>query len=683
MTVRATFPFEVETIDPYWIVLSDGTRIATTVWRPVTDEPVPVVCEMIPYRRRDGTVLRDLDMHPWTAGHGIAVARIDIRGSGDSDGVLLDEYLPQEQQDAVEIIAHFAAAPWSNGNIGMAGISWGGFNALQVAALRPPALKAIITLCSTDDRYADDIHYMGGALLTEDVIWSNFMLALNALPPDPQIVGGRWREMWRQRLAVDRSWSENWLEHPERDAYWRQGSVGEDFAAIEAAVLAVGGWDDSYSNAIPRLLAGLSAPSKGIIGPWTHTYPCRGSPGPNIGYLQEALRWWRHWLLGQDTGIMSEPKLRAWIGDSERPAPFYDTHKGSWVAEEEWPSPRIGTHLRFLNSRVLAAAPETGATMSVCSPATAGTDCGRWGGYGGTSPDMPIDQRREDGLALTFDSEPLADDLILLGAPVLAIEASVDRPSATVVARLCDVFPDGTSVLVTSGVLDLRYRQGREAAHACPVDVPIHFEIRLNDVGRRIPRGHRLRLALATAHWHMLWPDPELVTLSLAPGRSRLSLPIRPPHSGDSHIRFEPVETAPPAPVSVLVPATERRIVEDDVGTGLRKIVLTTDYGTVRFDDRAIETSAFARDSFTMLHHAPLSACIESEYGLALVSGEADIASRAVSILRYEGNTLLLQWRLEVREAGVLLHQAAGRRQVVRHRYEEHQTGSPKPDEGR
>jgi len=173
--VRRDFPFAVETIDPFWVTLSDGTRIATTLWRPVAQTKVPVVVEMIPYRRRDGTVFRDMDMHPYIAGHGVAACRVDIRGSGDSDGILSDEYLPQEQDDACEIIAFLAGQEWCNGNVGMTGISWGGFNSLQVAARRPPALKAIITLCSTDDRYADDVHYMGGALLTENEMWSTFI----------------------------------------------------------------------------------------------------------------------------------------------------------------------------------------------------------------------------------------------------------------------------------------------------------------------------------------------------------------------------------------------------------------------------------------------------------------------------------------------------------------------------
>ena len=161
---------------------------------------MPAILEYLPYRRRDGTVLRDRQMHAYFAGHGYAAVRVDMRGSGDSDGLLADEYLPQEQADAVEVIAWLAAQPWCSGSVGMMGISWGGFNALQVASHRPPALKAIITACSTDDRYADDCHFMGGCLLNNTIAWASTMFAFGAQPPDPEVVGERWRDMWLERL---------------------------------------------------------------------------------------------------------------------------------------------------------------------------------------------------------------------------------------------------------------------------------------------------------------------------------------------------------------------------------------------------------------------------------------------------------------------------------------------------
>ncbi|MEO0921876.1 MAG: CocE/NonD family hydrolase, partial [Pseudomonadota bacterium] len=162
------FPHKIEKHDPVWIEMTDGVRLAATIWRPVNAEPVPAILEFLPYRRMDGTAERDALTHPYFAGHGYACIRIDMRGSGDSDGVLTGEYLSQEQDDAVTIIAWLAQQEWCDGNVGMIGISWGGFNGLQVAARQPKALKAIVSICSTDDRYADDIHYMGGCLLLDN-----------------------------------------------------------------------------------------------------------------------------------------------------------------------------------------------------------------------------------------------------------------------------------------------------------------------------------------------------------------------------------------------------------------------------------------------------------------------------------------------------------------------------------
>ena len=201
------------TVPTEWITLSDGTRLAATLWLPVDalERPVPAILEYLPYRRRDGTVLRDRQMHAYFAGHGYAAVRVDMRGSGDSDGLLLDEYLPQEQSDAVEVIAWLAAQPWCSGTVGMMGISWGGFNALQVASHRPPALKAVITCCSTDDRYADDCHYMGGCLLNNTIAWASTMFAFGALPPDPEVVGDRWRDMWLARLENNPLMLADWI----------------------------------------------------------------------------------------------------------------------------------------------------------------------------------------------------------------------------------------------------------------------------------------------------------------------------------------------------------------------------------------------------------------------------------------------------------------------------------------
>jgi predicted acyl esterase len=218
--------------------------------------------------------------------------RVDLRGTGESEGVLVDEYLEREHLDAEEILEWIAARPWCTGRTGMMGISWGGFNSLQVAARKPPSLDAIVISSFTDDRYSDDMHYMGGALLSDNVAEASTMFAYSTLPPDPALVGERWREMWLERL--------------------KNCSL----------------WADGYSNAVTRLLANLDVPRRGLIGPWSYKYPHLGQPGPTIGYLQEVVRWWDHWLKGADNGAMDGPMLRTWMQESVPPSTSYEDRPG-------------------------------------------------------------------------------------------------------------------------------------------------------------------------------------------------------------------------------------------------------------------------------------------------------------------------------------------------------------------
>ena len=191
MKTLTTLPEDVREIEHVWIPMPDGCRLAARLWLPARAEaePVPAILEYVPYRKRDGTRLRDEPMHRWFAGHGYAAVRVDVRGCGESDGLLLDEYTEREHHDGLEVLRWIAAQPWCDGAVGMMGKSWGGFNALQVAALRPPELKAVLTVCSTDDRYADDVHYMGGCLLLENFSWAAVLFTIAAQPPDPQLYG--------------------------------------------------------------------------------------------------------------------------------------------------------------------------------------------------------------------------------------------------------------------------------------------------------------------------------------------------------------------------------------------------------------------------------------------------------------------------------------------------------------
>ena len=356
---------------------------------------------------------------------------------------------------------------------------------------------------------------MGGCLLNNTIAWASTMFAFGAQPPDPEVVGERWRDMWLERLDDNPLMAASWIEHQHRDDYWKQGSVCEDYSPITAAVYAVGGWADGYSNAIPRLIAGLPGPKKGLIGPWAHAYPHAAQPGPQIGFLQEALRWWDHWLKGIDTGIMDEPMLRAWMQESVPPATTYAERPGRWIAETAWPPPDRQHKLLHLSGRALAETPGEDAEVIVASSLATGVTFGEWCPYG-LAGELPADQRPDDGRSVCFDSEPLAQRLEIFGAPVVTLELSADKPSAMIAARLEDVAPDGASTLVTYGLLNLTHRDGHEHPQALEPGRKYRVEIVLNDIAQAFPAGHRIRLALATSHWPIAWPSPEMAALSVS-----------------------------------------------------------------------------------------------------------------------------------------------------------------------
>ncbi|MCW6510475.1 CocE/NonD family hydrolase [Lichenifustis flavocetrariae] len=650
----------VQVIENLWIPLADGVRLAARLWLPETAEatPVPAVLEYIPYRKRDGTRGRDEPMHGFFAAQNYAAIRVDMRGSGESDGLLDDEYLLQEQDDALEVIAWLAAQPWCNGAVGMMGKSWGGFNALQVAARRPPALKAIITVCSTDDRFADDIHYMGGCLLNDNLWWGAIMLAYQARPADPAIVGDDWRAQWLARLDHLPFWPALWMRHQSRDAYWRHGSVNEDFAAIECPVLAIGGWADAYTNAVPRLLEGLRCPRQGIIGPWAHIYPQDGVPGPSIDFLGEATRWWDTWLKGQDTGVMREPMLRAFVEDHRAPQTTLPFSAGRFVAERVWPSEGIAEQVWHLAPGRLASAPQSAGTLSVRSPLSTGTAGGEWMGTG-VPGEMPADQRYDDGLSLCFDTPPLDTALDILGFPVVELALSADRPRAQIAVRLCDVSPDGASLRVSYAVLNLSHRDGSTDPAPLVPGETVRIRVPLKVCGHRFPAGHKIRLAISTAYWPLVWPAPDAATLMFSLAGSRFSLPVRPIDAAETPVAFAPGRSGPATPGTRLRDGRMARGVSFDHIAG--KTTFTTigegglfGEGVVCWDDIGTALSHDLTRRLTIVDGDPFSAeaTIEQSYTMLrddwairidtslVMTGDAENFRLTGTLKAYEGDTL-------------------------------------------
>ncbi|WP_406218962.1 CocE/NonD family hydrolase [Streptomyces canus] len=611
MHIRTSFPYET-THDDVRIPMPDGTLLYARVWRPLTPEPVPAILEYLPYRLTDWTAPRDWQRHPWYAGHGYASVRVDVRGHGNSEGVPGDEYSATELADGVEVVNWLAAQPWCDGRVGMFGISWGGFNSLQIAALAPEPLKAVVTVCSTDDRYDNDVHYMGGSVLAVDMhAWSATMLAFVSRPPDPLHVGDAWRDMWLGRLEQVDPFIHTWLDHQTRDDYWRHGSVCEDYGAIDAAVLAVGGWHDPYRDTVLRLVEHLPAERvRGLIGPWSHQYPDRGlPPGPAIGFLQETLRWWDQHLKGVDTGVMREPLLRAYVSDSHPPATVYDTLPGRWVGEPTWPSPNVTTVSYGLQ----------GPPVLVRSPQHTGVDAGRFFPFGNDA-DLPPDQREEDARSACFEFA-VGEETWVLGRPRVRLRVTSEVSRGQVVARLCDVAPDGSSTLVTRGVLNLSARHGRDRAVPWEPGATQEVSFELNGIGHAFPPGHRIRLAVSSAYWPWIWPQPgSQAGFSLEPAGSFLELPVR-AREASSDIAFEEPEQSEPLGVSH--PATfdeprPERLVVRDVAKGERRLEVDPRYGGTRVYPDGLEVSEDALETYTIDEHDPLSARTRSDWSIRL-----------------------------------------------------------------
>jgi putative CocE/NonD family hydrolase len=556
------------------IEVPDGTELAATLYLPTAGtEPWPALLEALPYRKDDLTASYRPE-YLRLAEAGYVVCRVDVRGTGSSEGIATDEYPATERTDLLAVIEWLASQEWSSGSVGMFGTSYSGFNALQLAMERPPALKAIVSIFASDDRYGDDVHYFGGAVKQLDVVdYPSYMVASNALPPVPSVYGEGWRDEWERRVAGAEPWLFTWLDHQRYDDYWGSGSLREDYGAIEAATMIVGGWADGYTNIALRSFPELRCPRRVLVGPWPHSAVETCRPGPNIDLVPEMLRWWGRWLKGTDTGVDHEPPIVVYAQRSTRPDPVRAEVRGAWRFEPTWPPERLTVTSLALDDAEPGGLAHGDGPDTFTIRGDVGTTA--WISCAGGMPwGQPSDQRPDETLSLTYTWDPLVEDLEILGHPVLRVRVRADHPVAYLSAKVCDVFPDGTSSLVVRGMLNLAHRTSRSDPEPLEPGGWTDVEIDLEACAWTFEAGHRIRLDLAGADWPNAWAPPSAATTGIDRAAARLELPVL-------------AGAAPVAEVPVLPPSTRSQhdplarsgdddwrweIVEDVVGRERRAV---------------------------------------------------------------------------------------------------------------
>ena len=629
------------------IILSDGCRLSARTWIPENAHkfPVPAILEYLPYRKRDGTIARDELTHPYFAKRGYASIRVDIRGNGDSQGIMLDEYTSQELNDAVEVINWLAKQPWCSGTVGMMGISWGGFNSLQVAALQPKPLKAIITLCSTVDRYADDIHYKGGCLLNENLGWGSTMWAYSSRPPDPALVGQAWRKMWQERLEAEPFLPIGWLKHQRRDNYWKHGSVCEDFSKIKAATLAIGGWGDGYKNTVSHLVENLSCPVKGIVGPWIHKYPHFAVPGPRIDFLHEALRWWDRWLKNKKTDVENDPAYTVYLMDGVEPKSSYDYRKGQWVSFDQWPA-QLPIKTLNLNKDFGLRKQKENVRKIISSPQTCGLDggeyCAIWLG-----PDLPGDQRIDDVNSATFTTEELTKQIDIVGAPRVKLKLRPTTSTAQISVRLNHIHPTGASTRITYGVFNLGYVDGFDNPRKLRKGETISIEFNLDQIAYSVSKGHKIRLSISNAYWPLLWPTPEKGAIEVIAG----SIDIPFIKDGLYNFRqFLPEKADEPWKTKTIRKPTNTRKVIRNIGSDEVTVEIIDDFGSVRDLTHDLEIGSIAREWWTIQPDDPLSANGRTHWTEERSRGEWKTRTETFATMRSDAENFYIHAKLEAYE---------------------------------
>lgn len=564
------------------VPMVDGVRLAVTLYLPDGDGPFPAVIESLPYRKDDDCTGRDWQTFDHLTRAGIAGIRIDIRGTGASTGIIDGEYVEAEQRDTVAVMEWAADQAWCTGTFGMWGISWGGFSALQTAMLAPPGLAAIAPMHATHDRFACDVHYIGGSLhAAEQVDWPPSMISCNALPPDPDIFGDGWYDEWLRRLEATPQWHFEWLEHQRRDAFWLHGSPIADYSTIRCPTLLIGGWLDGYVDGMLELAANLECPTRTLIGPWGHHRPATGIPAPTVDHFDLLARWFGHHLRGDDNGIMEDlAPVTVFIADEPSNDP--ERTAGRWAALAAWPPPGGTQRVWSLSDLVSERTDWTG-------PQWVGSHAPAWDRSGVAV----ASSEQDDANSMTFETEPMPETICLVGRPLVEVSVTTDRSVGLVAARLVAISPDGETRLVTRGNRNLAFTDDLSGPVRPIPGEPMSVRFELMACATEVPQGWRLRLALAGADFPVVWPPGENFTLSVDPNRSTLVLPVVGPDAS-IHVAIPEAPPARTSPIEELESSSARTVRHGDGLTRYERAVTNSERQPTRDDLRYTHQQSWA-----------------------------------------------------------------------------------------
>ncbi|MBK8047531.1 MAG: CocE/NonD family hydrolase [Anaerolineales bacterium] len=551
---------------------------------------------------------------------------------------MLDEYTDDEINHCIQVIDQIAHHPNCDGNVGMLGTSWSAINSLMVAAhpACPPALKAVLAMCGTDDRFNDDVHYKGGAMMQDNAGWAASMWGWLSAPPDPLVVGDRWQEMWRTRLQNAEFWFDHWAHHQTRDAYWTKSSTREQNNQFKVPVLILSGWEDGYKNPVLRVVEALAAadrPVVGLLGPWGHNSPDYGNPGPRINWLPYMMEhWWDRWLKGATPDPATElPQLTVWLGESKEPdpSPCYDDG-GRWVAEDGAWSSRVVDEILYLHPNAVlseampAEADSVAGTRRIIANAGHFETCS-YGKCGNS--DLLGDQQAADAHAMTFTTAPLTADLDCFGFPSVTLNLSCDQPMAALIVRVSEVSATTGAVHPVSYTFRNLCQQDEAMANPQMIapDTPFTVTFPLDVLGHTFKRGWRIRLSVAASNFPTLWQSRTLPAITIHTGQaggaqpSALHLPARQPRAEDAELaRRLPsqteivwVDSSDYVPVEILREGEESRVMEPitingKTGTLVKKHF---DSGGARYGGplAGLEVDLAAEENFQIIDDDPLS----------------------------------------------------------------------------